>query len=95
MKKLLLSAAVSTGLLFSTATSGFTEVPQHHYYTQTSYHYYHPHVHTKRNIAIGAGGGALVGGLAGGGAGAVVGGVLGGGAGYGYSRWKRHHYRHH
>lgn len=90
MKKLLLSAAVSTGLLFNTAMPVFAA--QNHYQYQQSSYYYHHHVHTKRNVAIGAGGGALVGGLAGGGVGAVVGGVVGGGAGYGYSRWKRHHH---
>ena len=49
----------------------------------------------KRNAPIigGAGGGALIGGLAGGGTGALIGGAAGGGGGYVYKRWKRHHHR--
>ncbi len=92
MKKLLLSAVLSTGMLFSVATPGVAGQPYNNHHTQT-YYYYHHRTHTKRNVAIGAGGGALVGGLAGGAGGAVVGGVLGGGAGYAYSRWKHHHHR--
>ena len=42
----------------------------------------------KRNAPIvgGAGGGALIGGLAGGGKGALIGGAIGGGGGYAYKR---------
>jgi hypothetical protein len=48
----------------------------------------------KRNAPIvgGAGGGALIGGLAGGGTGAVIGGAAGGGAGYLYKRSRHHHH---
>lgn len=47
----------------------------------------------KRNAPIigGAGGGALIGGLAGGGKGALIGGAVGGGGGYVYKRYRRHH----
>jgi hypothetical protein len=49
----------------------------------------------KRNAPIvgGAGGGAIIGGLAGGGAGAIIGGAAGGGGGYLYKRHKqnKHH----
>jgi hypothetical protein len=50
----------------------------------------------KRNAPIvgGAGGGALIGGLAGGGKGAIIGGAVGGGGGYLYKRLKGHHQRH-
>jgi hypothetical protein len=50
----------------------------------------------KRNAPIvgGAGGGALIGGLAGGGKGALIGGAVGGGGGYLYKR-SRHNHRHH
>ena len=46
----------------------------------------------KRNAPIvgGAGGGALIGGLAGGGTGALIGGAVGGGGGYLYKRHKTH-----
>jgi hypothetical protein len=49
----------------------------------------------KRNAPIvgGAGGGALIGGLAGGGTGAVIGGAIGAGGGYAYKRY-HHHYHH-
>ncbi len=49
----------------------------------------------KRNAPIigGAGGGALIGGLAGGGTGALIGGAVGGGGGYAYKRLShRNHY---
>jgi hypothetical protein len=52
----------------------------------------------KRNAPIigGAGGGALIGGLAGGGTGALIGGAVGGGGGYMYKRYRHHHnYNHH
>lgn len=50
----------------------------------------------KRNAPIvgGAGGGALIGGLAGGGAGALIGGAVGAGGGALYKHYShRHHYR--
>ena len=49
----------------------------------------------KRNAPIvgGAGGGALIGGLAGGGKGALSGGAVGAGGGYAYKRY--HHHDHH
>jgi hypothetical protein len=49
----------------------------------------------KKNAPLvgGAGGGALIGGLAGGGKGAIVGGAVGGGGGYLYKRL-RHSYHH-
>lgn len=48
----------------------------------------------KRNAPIvgGAGGGALIGGLAGGGTGALIGGAVGGGGGYAYKKLKNRHY---
>jgi hypothetical protein len=48
----------------------------------------------KRNAPIigGAGGGAIIGGLAGGGTGAVIGGAAGGGGGYLYKRLKHSHH---
>jgi hypothetical protein len=51
----------------------------------------------KRNgpIVGGAGGGALIGGLAGGGTGALIGGAIGGGGGYLYKRHESHHRKYH
>jgi len=48
----------------------------------------------KSNAPIigGAGGGALIGGLAGGGKGALIGGAVGGGGGYLYKRHRNHHH---
>ena len=48
----------------------------------------------KRNAPIigGAGGGAIIGGLAGGGRGAIIGGAAGGGGGYLYKRLKHSHH---
>jgi hypothetical protein len=48
----------------------------------------------KRNAPIigGAGGGALIGGLAGGGTGALIGGAVGGGGGYAYKHYRQHHH---
>ena len=52
MKKLLLSAVLSTGMLFSVATPGVAGQPYNNHHTQT-YYYYHHRTHTKRNVAIG------------------------------------------
>ena len=51
----------------------------------------------KRNAPIvgGAGGGALIGGLAGGGTGALIGGAVGAGGGYAYKRYHHHHQHYH
>jgi len=51
----------------------------------------------KRNAPIigGAGGGALIGGLAGGGTGALIGGAVGGGGGYAYKRLSHRNHNHH
>jgi hypothetical protein len=61
-------------------------------------HWYNNKHWWKRNAPIigGAGGGALVGGLAGGGTGAVIGGAAGAGGGYLYKRLRHnHHHPHH
>ena len=51
----------------------------------------------RKNAPIvgGAGGGALIGGLAGGGKGALIGGLAGGGGGYLYKHLKQRHDQHH
>jgi hypothetical protein len=61
---------------------------------QTVAYYKHRHNWWRRNAPIlgGAGGGALIGGLAGGGTGALIGGGLGAGGG---ALYKHYHHRHH
>jgi hypothetical protein len=72
------------------------EMIRHQYYQPISW--YKNKGWWRRNAPIigGAGGGALIGGLAGGGKGALIGGAAGGGGGYLYKRLKqRHDQRHH
>ena len=87
MKKLLATSVLSLGMLFGTAQPGWSHV----YRTERQYLRHRRHVKTAERVAIGAGGGAIIGGLAAGGAGAGIGALAGGGAGYLYDRHKRHH----
>jgi hypothetical protein len=66
-------------------------------YYQPVSHWYKSKHWWKRNAPIigGAGGGALIGGLAGGGTGALIGGAVGGGGGYAYKRLSHRHNHHH
>ena len=75
------------------ATTSATPQPQHY----KKAHWYKDKHWWKRNAPIigGAGGGALIGGLAGGGAGALIGGAAGGGGGYLYKRSRRKHHHPH
>ena len=70
------------------------EMIRHQYYQPISW--YKSKGWWKRNAPIvgGAGGGALIGGLAGGGKGALIGGVAGGGGGYLYKHLKQRHDQH-
>ena len=70
---------------------GFQTVGPEYYQTSAWYKSKH---WWKRNAPIvgGAGGGALIGGLAGGGTGALIGGAIGGGGGYAYKRYRHHHH---
>jgi hypothetical protein len=74
-----------------TPAPGFQSASVEHISWITSKHWW------KRNAPIvgGAGGGALIGGLAGGGTGALIGGAVGAGGGYAYKRYRHHHYYHH
>lgn len=83
MRKILAAAVVSGGLLLSAASPALASPGD-----QTHSEYVH---HKKRNktlkrVGIGAGGGAVVGGLIGGGKGAGIGALAGGGTGYLYNR---------
>jgi uncharacterized protein YcfJ len=88
MKKLLGSAVVSAGLLASTSSP---VMAYQHYESNSHYVRHKRHMKTLKRVGIGAGGGAVVGGLIGGGAGAGIGALAGGGAGYLYDRHKKHH----
>ena len=72
------------------------EMMRHQYYQPIS-HWYKSKGWWKKNgpIVGGAGGGALIGGLAGGGKGALIGGAAGGGGGYLYKRLKQRHDQRH
>ena len=82
--------AVETG-----AAAG-VEGTRPNYYQPVSSWYKNKHW-WKRNAPIigGAGGGALIGGLAGGGTGALIGGAVGGGGGYAYKRLSHRNHNHH
>jgi hypothetical protein len=88
MKKSLLTAVLSGGLLFGTVAPIHAQS-----YSESQEHYYKhkQHMKTAKRVGIGAGGGAAVGALAGGGKGAGIGAVVGGGAGALYDRHKKHH----
>jgi outer membrane lipoprotein SlyB len=98
MRKRLITALISTGLLFSTATPGMAVVHrQHRTRTYRSRAYararaarHRRHVKTAKRVGIGAAGGAAVGALAGGGKGAAIGGLVGAGAGALYDRHEKH-----
>lgn len=96
MKKRLLTAVMSAGLLFSTATPGMAVT---HYYhrsyrnSRARYRYirHRRHMKTLKRVGIGAAGGAAVGAIAGGGKGAGIGALAGAGAGYLWDRHQKHH----
>ncbi len=97
MRKLLGTALISAGLLAGTAPSAMAYQNYNHYhhvyyYHHSSHYYRHRrHMETLKRVGIGAGGGAVVGGLIGGGAGAGIGALAGGGAGYLWDRHQKHH----
>ena len=89
MKKRLLTAVLSTGLLFSVAAP--PAVAAHHYRTRREAIRHRRHVKTAKRVGIGAAGGAAIGALAGGGKGAGIGAIAGAGAGALYDSHKKHH----
>jgi hypothetical protein len=96
MKKRLLTAVVSTGMLMAplaptVPAAQFYDSHGHYHSSPEAYYKHKQHMRTAKRIGIGAGGGALAGGLIGGGTGALVGGGLGAGAGYLYNRHMKHH----
>jgi hypothetical protein len=89
MKTRLLTAVLSGGLLFGTLAP--VHAQYNSYRSQQHYYKHKRHMKTAKRVGIGAGGGAVVGGLAGGGKGAGIGALVGGGAGALYDRHKKHH----
>jgi uncharacterized protein YcfJ len=89
MKKLLMTSALSAGMILGTVQPTFAA---HHYRTPEEQAIHHRHVKTAERIGIGAAGGGVIGGLAAGGPGVAVGALAGGGAGYLFDRHKRHHH---
>jgi outer membrane lipoprotein SlyB len=91
MRKRLLAAVISAGLLFGTAPPSFALVRHRtHYRTTAQYARHRQHMRTAKRVGIGAAGGAAVGAIAGGGKGAGIGALAGAGAGALYDRHKRH-----
>jgi outer membrane lipoprotein SlyB len=92
MKKRLLTAVLSAGLLFGTAAPSFAVVRHRTYYSTSRARAirHRRHVKTAKRVGVGAVGGAVIGGIAGGGKGAGIGALAGAGAGALYDRHKKH-----
>jgi len=96
MKQKLLTAVLSTGLLFSTAVPGTAATYYRHRVTNAQrarYIRHRRHMKTAKRVGIGALGGAAIGALAGGGKGAGIGAIAGAGAGALYDSHEKHHGR--
>jgi outer membrane lipoprotein SlyB len=100
MKKRLLTAMLSVGLLFSTAAPGMAATYRPRTRTQVRrqrararYIRHKRHVNTAKRVGIGTAGGAAIGALAGGGKGAGIGALAGAGAGALYDNHQKHHGR--
>jgi outer membrane lipoprotein SlyB len=92
MRNRILTAVLSTGLLFGTMQQPVSAATYHHHYqTQHQYVKHKRHMKTLKRVGIGAAGGAGIGALVGGGTGAAVGALVGGGGGALYDRHKKHH----
>jgi outer membrane lipoprotein SlyB len=94
MRKRLITAIVSAGLLFGTTVpAGAADYYYRNHYRYERHRRYVRHrrrMETAKRVGIGAAGGAVVGGLIGGGAGAAVGAAAGAGAGELYNRHEKH-----
>ena len=101
MKKRLLTAVLSTGLLFSSAVPGAAatyRTYRHRRVVRVSprrarYIRHKRHMNTAKRVGIGAVGGAAIGALAGGGKGAGIGAIAGAGAGALYDAHQKNHGR--
>jgi len=96
MKKRLLSAVLSAGMLFATTGTSFAMTQHRSYQSRAARARYLRHkrrVNTAKRVGIGTAGGAAIGALAGGGKGAAIGGIAGAGAGALYDSHQKNHGR--
>jgi hypothetical protein len=93
MRKRILTAVVSLGLLAGSATPAAAIIHRPHYYSRAyARHVRHKrHMATAKRVGVGAAGGAAIGALAHGGKGAGIGAIAGAGAGYLWDRHQKHH----
>ena len=88
MRKQLVAAVVSTGLLVGPVVPNLSAAQSYSYRR----HIRHKrHVNTAKRVGIGAAGGAGIGALAGGPVGAGIGAIAGAGAGVLYDAHEKHH----
>jgi len=90
MRKLLVGAVLSAGLLIGPAVPNLGAVTHYRYHSYRRHIRHKRHVNTARRVGIGAAGGAAIGALAGGGKGAGIGAVAGAGAGALYDAHQKH-----
>ncbi len=92
MRKALITAIMSAGLMAGTAMPGVAATHyKSHYRTRSQYVEHKRHMKTAKRVGVGAVGGAAVGALAGGGKGAGIGALAGAGAGALWDRHEKHH----
>ena len=93
MRKELIAAVVSAGLLVGPAVPNLAAATQYHsYHHSYRRHIRHKrHINTAKRVGIGAAGGAGIGALAGGPVGAGIGAIAGAGAGILYDAHQKHH----
>lgn len=89
MRRDLIAAVVSAGLLIGPAVPNLAAATQYHSYRRHIRH--KRHINTARRVGIGAAGGAGIGALAGGPVGAGIGAIAGAGAGALYDAHQKHH----
>jgi outer membrane lipoprotein SlyB len=95
MKKQLLSAALSAGLVLAAVgpaaamNQNQTNQNRTHYAQRNTSTQHKRHMKTAKRVGVGAAGGAAIGALAGGGKGAAIGAGVGAGAGALYDRHKK------
>ncbi|MFN7997307.1 MAG: hypothetical protein U0Q18_27065 [Bryobacteraceae bacterium] len=91
MKKIILAAVLSSGLVLNTAMPMYAVTHRHHRRHRRNYARHRRHLRTAKRIGVGAAGGAAIGALAGGGVGAGIGAIAGAGAGALYDSHEQHH----